>query len=44
MGLGDVKMMAMLGAVLGWQPLLPLFVIASLSGALVGVVVAIKSA
>jgi len=43
MGLGDVKMMAMLGAVLGWEPLLPLLVLASLSGALVGIVVAIKS-
>ena len=43
MGLGDVKMMAMLGAVLGWQPLLPLLVMASLCGALVGIVVAIKS-
>ena len=43
MGLGDVKMMAMLGAVLGWQPLLPLLVMASLCGALVGVFVAIKS-
>lgn len=43
MGLGDVKMMAMLGAVLGWEPLLPLLVLASLSGALVGVVVAIKT-
>ncbi len=43
MGLGDVKMMAMLGAVLGWQPLLPLLVLASLSGALVGIFVAIKS-
>jgi leader peptidase (prepilin peptidase) / N-methyltransferase len=43
MGLGDVKMMAMLGAVLGWQPLLPLLVLASLTGALVGIFVAIKS-
>jgi leader peptidase (prepilin peptidase)/N-methyltransferase len=43
MGLGDVKMMAMLGAVLGWQPLLPLLVLASISGALVGIIVAIKS-
>jgi leader peptidase (prepilin peptidase)/N-methyltransferase len=43
MGLGDVKMMAMLGAVLGWQPLLPLLVMASLCGALVGVFVAVKS-
>ena len=43
MGLGDVKMMAMLGAVLGWEPLLPLLVIASFSGAIVGVFVAWKS-
>jgi leader peptidase (prepilin peptidase)/N-methyltransferase len=43
MGLGDVKMMAMLGATLGWEPLLPLLVLASVSGALVGVFVAIKS-
>ena len=43
MGLGDVKMMAMLGAVLGWQPLLPLLVLASLTGALVGIFVAFKS-
>src|SRR5688572_4228088 len=31
MGLGDVKMMAMLGAVIGWEPLFPLFVLASRS-------------
>lgn len=43
MGLGDVKMMAMLGATLGWEPLLPLLVIASVTGALVGVFVALKS-
>lgn len=43
MGLGDVKMMAMLGAVLGWEPLLPLLVLASLSGAIVGIFVAWKS-
>jgi leader peptidase (prepilin peptidase) / N-methyltransferase len=43
MGLGDVKMMAMLGAVLGWEPLFPLLVLASLTGALVGVVVAARS-
>jgi leader peptidase (prepilin peptidase)/N-methyltransferase len=43
MGLGDVKMMAMLGAALGWQPLLPLLVIASFTGALVGLFVAMKS-
>lgn len=44
MGLGDVKMMAMLGAVLGWEPLFPLLLIASLSGAIVGIIVAAKSA
>ena len=43
MGLGDVKMMAMLGAVLGWEPLFPLFVLASVTGAIVGLVVAAKS-
>jgi leader peptidase (prepilin peptidase)/N-methyltransferase len=43
MGLGDVKMMAMLGAVLGWEPLLPLLLIASISGALVGAFVAARS-
>jgi leader peptidase (prepilin peptidase)/N-methyltransferase len=43
MGLGDVKMMAMLGAVLGWQPLLPLLVLASVVGAIVGLFVAWKS-
>jgi len=44
MGLGDVKMMAMLGAVLGWEPLFPLLVLASVAGALVGIIVASKSA
>ena len=44
MGLGDVKMMAMLGAVIGWEPLFPLFLIASVAGALVGLFVAAKSA
>jgi len=43
MGLGDVKMMAMLGAILGWAPLLPLMVIASATGAVVGVLVALRS-
>jgi leader peptidase (prepilin peptidase)/N-methyltransferase len=43
MGLGDVKMMAMLGAVLGWEPLLPLLVIASVAGAIVGGIVALRS-
>ena len=43
MGLGDVKMMAMLGAVLGWEPLLPLLLIASIGGAIVGIFVAARS-
>ena len=44
MGLGDVKMMAMLGAVVGWEPLLPLFVLASVAGAFIGIFVALRSA
>lgn len=44
MGLGDVKMMAMLGAAVGWEPLFPLFVLASVSGAFVGIFVAARSA
>ncbi len=44
MGLGDVKMMAMLGAVVGWEPLFPLFVLASVTGAVVGIFVAARSA
>jgi leader peptidase (prepilin peptidase)/N-methyltransferase len=43
MGLGDVKMMAMLGAVVGWEPLFPLFVLASVTGAIVGIFVAARS-
>jgi leader peptidase (prepilin peptidase)/N-methyltransferase len=43
MGLGDVKMMAMLGAVLGWEPLLPLLVLASIAGSIVGLFVGWKS-
>ncbi|HEU4888011.1 MAG TPA: prepilin peptidase [Thermoanaerobaculia bacterium] len=43
MGQGDVKMMAMLGAVLGWEPLLPLLVLASVAGSIVGVFVGWKS-
>jgi leader peptidase (prepilin peptidase)/N-methyltransferase len=36
MGQGDMKMMAMLGAVLGWKPILPLLFLASATGAVVG--------
>jgi leader peptidase (prepilin peptidase)/N-methyltransferase len=43
MGLGDVKMMAMLGAVVGWEPLLPLLLAASFTGAVAGVFVAMRS-
>jgi leader peptidase (prepilin peptidase)/N-methyltransferase len=43
MGLGDVKLMAMLGAMLGWEPLLPLLLLASITGAVVGVVVMLRS-
>lgn len=43
MGLGDVKMMAMLGAILGWEPLFPLLVLASVTGAIVGLFVAWRS-
>lgn len=43
MGLGDVKMMAMLGAVLGWEPLFPLLLIASITGAITGIFVAMRS-
>ena len=43
MGLGDVKMMAMLGAILGWEPLFPLLLFASITGAITGLLVAAKS-
>ena len=43
MGMGDVKMMAMLGAVVGWEPLFPLFVVASVTGAVAGLLVAARS-
>jgi leader peptidase (prepilin peptidase)/N-methyltransferase len=43
MGLGDVKMIAMLGAILSWEPLFPLLILASVLGAIIGGVVAAKS-
>lgn len=36
MGLGDVKMLAMIGAFLGWPIMLAVFVFATFAGALVG--------
>jgi len=42
MGMGDVKMLAMIGAVVGWQALLPCLIVASISGAIAGVVLAVK--
>jgi leader peptidase (prepilin peptidase) / N-methyltransferase len=36
-------MMAMIGAVVGWQPLFPVLLIASLTGAIAGLILAAKS-
>jgi leader peptidase (prepilin peptidase)/N-methyltransferase len=40
MGLGDVKMLAMIGAVLGWRQVWAVLFLASLGGAVVGAVLA----
>jgi leader peptidase (prepilin peptidase)/N-methyltransferase len=37
LGMGDVKMLAMIGAFLGWQPMLVTLFLASLLGSVVGV-------
>lgn len=42
MGLGDVKMMAMLGAVLGWEAMMPVLILASTAGAIAGGLLAIR--
>ena len=44
MGYGDFKLLAALGAWLGWQALLPIILIASVLGALVGIVMKISGA
>ncbi|HET7711160.1 MAG TPA: prepilin peptidase [Thermoanaerobaculia bacterium] len=41
MGYGDVKMLAMIGAVVGWSPLLPVLFGASVAGAVTGIGMAI---
>ncbi len=42
MGLGDVKMMAMIGAVCGWSAVLPVVFLASVSGAVIGIAIALR--
>src|SRR5581483_9557790 len=44
MGWGDVKMLAMIGAVVGWRALYPELMIASITGAIAGGLVALRSA
>jgi leader peptidase (prepilin peptidase) / N-methyltransferase len=40
MGLGDVKMLALVGAFLGWQQVIVVLFLASLAGAVIGVILA----
>ena len=42
MGLGDVKMLAMIGAVLGWRAVFPVLFIASITGAAFGIAMAMR--
>jgi leader peptidase (prepilin peptidase)/N-methyltransferase len=43
MGLGDVKMLAMIGAVLGWRAVFPVLFLASVTGAAFGIAMAIRA-
>jgi leader peptidase (prepilin peptidase)/N-methyltransferase len=43
MGLGDVKMIAMIGAVLGWRSLFPVLLLASIIGSSAGLIAAARS-
>ncbi len=43
MGWGDVKMLAMIGAIVGWRALYPELMIASITGAIAGGLVALRS-
>jgi leader peptidase (prepilin peptidase)/N-methyltransferase len=42
MGLGDVKMLAMIGAAMGWRPVFPVLFVASAIGAVFGVTIALR--
>jgi leader peptidase (prepilin peptidase)/N-methyltransferase len=42
MGMGDVKMLAMIGAFLGWKGVLVTLVLSSMSGAIVGVILLVS--
>jgi leader peptidase (prepilin peptidase)/N-methyltransferase len=43
MGLGDVKMLGMMGAALGWRPLYTAFLFACVTGSIVGITIAVAA-
>jgi leader peptidase (prepilin peptidase)/N-methyltransferase len=43
MGMGDAKMLAMIGATMGWIAVLPVLFLASMVGALFGVTMMLRS-